>query len=568
MASAVASTVNRVATYPPDLTQDQLKKLMGLTARYERLKSDRYAWEAHWQDIRFLVNPDASDFNRRGFRGDRRTEHIFDGTAPWANEQLASGLHSFLTSPTDRWFNLEVENYDFMADDEVLLWLELVSDIIYDQYCKPVVNTNDTLHESYQDLGSFGTSVIYQDWNEKTGALIFRSYSLGDCWIQENSDGIVDTMFRRTLWTTRQITQEFGTGFRNIDTCKDLDMQWEVIHAVFPRADRNNMKMDKLNKKFASFYFSTEAKAIFRESGYDAFPYHVPRWMKRSGEPYGRSPAMTCLPDIKLVNAMEKVQLKSVQKIVDPPLMVPSDGFMLPIITTPGGLIFYETGTADNQMLRPLETKGRVDIGEDKMKQKRDHIMRCFYADWIQREKKKERQTATEVMDDRDEMLQLMSPILGRLQTELCGPMLVRSYNLLVAHSRIPPAPPQIAKRILSISYVSPAAIAQLATKATAIRRFMEELIPLAQQMPDIMDAIDPDEYAKQMALIQNVSRKILRSPEIIAQIRQQRAQQQQLAQAAATAQPAAEAVKSLSEARQMGGMGGPQLATAAGVPS
>lgn len=556
--------------YKPPLVGKQISeadmtKLKMLNQRHERLKSDRYAWEAHWQDIRFLVNPDASDFNRRGFRGDRRTEHIFDGTAPWANEQLASALHSFLTSPTDRWFTLEVENYDFMNDPDAILWLETVADIIYECYSKPSVNLNDTLHESYLDLGSFGTDVVYQEWNDDKDNLLFRSYSLGDCWIQENNDGFVDTMFRRTIWTTRQIVQEFGEGFDKIDKCKDLDQQWDVIHAVFPRSDRNSIKMDKLNKKFASFYFCWDAQALFRESGFDQFPYHVSRWMKRSGEPYGRSPAMTCLPDIKMLNSMEKVQLKSVQKIVDPPLMVPSDGFVLPIVTTPGGLIFYETGTADNQMLRPLETKGRVDIGEDKMKQKRDFIMRCFYADWIQREKKKERQTAVEIMDDRDEMLQLMSPILGRLQTEKLGPMLSRSYILLQSKGKIPIPPPSLRGRKLIIGYVSPAAKAQLATKANSIRRFVQELLPLAQNMPDILDNIDPDEYAKSMALIQDVSRKILRSKKDVDAIRKQRSDQQQMQQMAQSAQPAAEAVKSLAQAKQMGGMGG--LPSASGNP-
>ena len=550
-------------------TQAEKDKLSSLVKRWERLKSDRYAWESHWQDIRFLVNPDASDFNRRGFRGDRRTEHIFDGTAPWALEQLSSGLHTFLTSPTDRWFNLEIEEYDFMSDPDALLWLENVADLIYNEYSKPVVNLSDSLHETYQDLGSFGTSVVYQDWNMKEGTLLFKAFSLGDCWIVEDNNGKVDTVFRRTLWTTRNIVQEFGAGFDKIDKEKDLDKQWEVIHAVFPRSDRNGMKMDQKNKPFASFWFCQDAGAIFRESGFDQFPYHCPRWLKRSGEPYGRSPAMTCLPDIKLVNAMEKVQLKSVQKIVDPPLLVPNDGFMLPISTIPGGLIFYETGMADNQMVKPLETKGRVDIGEDKLKQKRDHIMRCFYADWIQREKKKERQTTTEIMDDREEMLQLMAPILGRLQTELLGPMLSRTYNLLVQHGRIMPPPASISKRKLTISYISPGAKAQLASKANSIRRFTQELLPMAQVRPDILDIIDTDAYAMEMAKIQDVTRRIIRDQDTVAAIRKERADQQQMQQLAQTAQPAAEAVKSLAQARQLGGMGGsPQLAEATGAPS
>jgi len=526
-----------------------------LLKRDEQLRSARSPWESHWQELRDLVNPDASDFNRKATPGSRRTELILDGTACWALEQLASGLHTFLTSPTDRWFNLDVRDYDAQSDATALEWLERVSDIIYHQYADSRSNTMNALHECYQDLGSFGTSVIYQEWNRKDQHLIFREYPLADCRILENSKGMVDTLYRSCdSWTARQIDQEFPNHTaKKIRDCKDQDKCWTVVHAVFPRADRDASKLTKQNKKFASVYFCKEAMAILDEGGYDEFPYHVPRWTKRAGEVYGRSPGMTCLPDIKLLNAMERVQLKACQKIVDPPLMVPNDGFMLPIETKPSSLIFYEAGMGEQSLIRPLETKGRVDIGEEKMEQKRQHVLRCFYADWISRMKKKERQTATEIMDDRDEMLQMMSPILGRLQSELLGPMLARSYNLLLEANLIPPAPVSLQRRDLRVVYVSPAAKAQVARKGVNIRRFMEELLPLAQVSPDVLDAIDTDKYAQEMAVIQDVSRTILRSPEDITAIRQQKAQAQQMQQLAQTAQPAAAALKDVATAREKG---------------
>jgi hypothetical protein len=525
-----------------------------LIKKDERLRTSRSPWESHWQELRDLVNPDASDFNRQMSQGARRTEQILDGTACWALEQLASGLHTFLTSPTDRWFNLDVRDYNVHADATGLAWLERVADIIYKQYGDPRSNAVDTLHECYQDLGSFGTAVVYQDLNRKEMCLSFRMYPLADCRILENSSGTVDTLFRSTKMSTRQIEQEWPDhGCKKITDCKDEGKMWEVVHAVFPRTDRDASKMNKTNKAFASVYFCKEAMCVFSESGYDEFPYHVPRWTKRAGEVYGRSPGMVCLPDIKLLNAMERVQLKAVQKIVDPPLMVPNDGFMLPISTKPSSLIFYEAGMGEQSLIKPLETKGRVDIGEDKMEQKRQHVLRCFYADWISRMKKKERQTATEIMDDRDEMLQMMSPILGRLQSELLGPMLARSYNLLQDAGLIPPAPSSLQRRDLHVVYVSPAAKAQVARKGVNMRRYIEELLPLAQVSPDILDAINTDEYAKQMALIQDVSRTVLRSPEELKAIRDQKAQAQQAQQMAQTAQPAASALKDIATAREKG---------------
>lgn len=526
-----------------------------LVKRDEQLRSQRAPWESHWQELRDLVNPSAQDFTRTTSQGQRRTDKILDGTAPWALEQLSGGLHSFLTSPSDRWFSLCVKDYDYMKDYQALSWLERVSDLIFEYYADPRSNSNSSLHEIYQDLGSFGTAVEYQEWDRKQRCIVFRAYPLASCRILESSKGMVDTLYRDTEMSTRQIEQEFPNHtIKKIKEEKNQDKMWVVVHAVFPRTDRDAQKLNSTNKKFASFYFCKEGGGILSEGGYDEFPYHVARWSKRAGETYGRSPGMTCLPDIKMVNAMEKVQIRAVQKIVDPPLLTPSDGFMLPIDTRPGSLIFFDsTSIQDAQMMRPLETKGRVEIGEDKLEQKRNHIMRCFYADWITRMKKKERQTATEVMDERDEMLQMMAPIMGRLQAELLGPRIRRTFNLLLDADLIPPAPTSMNYKTLHLEYISPAAKAQMASKGMNIRRFTEELVPLVQLAPEIMDILDTDALAEEMALIQDVSRKVLRSPDDVKKIREARQKQQQATAMAQNAQPVASAMKDMATAQEKG---------------
>ena len=51
---------------------------------------------------------------------------------------------------------------------------------------------------------------------------------------------------------------------------------------------------------------------------------------------------MTVLPDIKMANAMTRTVIVGAQKMVDPPLLAPSDGFLNPIRTTPGGINYYD----------------------------------------------------------------------------------------------------------------------------------------------------------------------------------------------------------------------------------
>lgn len=510
----------------------------------------RRSWEDQWNDIRDYVHPSAESVTSVGSRGERMSIKMYDGTASWANEQLASGLQTFLTSPTERWFNLEFEDYDYQSDEEALAWLEAVSDVIYNIYSRPITNFMDSFHECYLDLGAFGTSIIYQEWNSQMNNVLFRSIPVPSVYVLEAANGHVDTLFRKLPVTSRQLNQMFPDHvYKKAREDQEGSKCHELWHGVFPRTDQDINNLTSSNKKFASVWWVDDGMYVFKESGFDNFPYHVPRWMKRGGEVYGRSPAMTCLPDIKMTNIMEKYQIRAIQKMVDPPILVPNEGFMLPLDVTPGGVNWFDQGIGQENMIVPLATGGQPEFGEEKLEQKRTHILRCFFADWIVRAKKRERQTAVEIMDDRTEMLQLMAPIIGRMMTELLGPCIRRTYSLLLEHRRIPQVPEHLLQLKLKIGYVSPAAKAQEALKGTAMTRYLQELLPLAQVDPSVLDVIDLDKYAQEMSIVQNVSRTIIRPPEEVEQIRADRAKMEQAQQMAEIAKPASEAIKNISQA-------------------
>lgn len=519
--------------------------------RYEKLQSQRSTWESHWQDLRELVRPNTSDFNRKSSQGEAKTDKIFDGTAPRSAQELAAGLHSYMTSPSSRWFILSLDEEALLEDDDILLWLELVSDLIYFFYSRAEVGFNPAMHESYLDDGVFGTSVIYQDKDMATGNPIVRAFPLADCYIAENSSGMIDTVYRNIEFNTRQSRQEFGEACpAKILEEKDEDRIWKFVHAVYPRKDRDSEKYDSKNLPFASCWVSVENRMLVKESGYNENPYHVSRWTKTAGETYGRSPAMDCLPDIKMLNVMSRTVIRAAQKIVDPPIIVDDDGVLLPLKTFPGATILKTPGA--NAPI-PLETKGRVDLGLEMMNQRRDFIAKCFYVDYLRREQKKERQTQLEIADDRDEMHRMMGPMLGRQQGEKLGPLLRRTYNLLNAAGKIPLAPARLRRSGVSvkISYISPAARAQMGGKITALQQAMQDAALYSQFSPGALDIVDTDEAVKQIFTLRDVSRKVLRSTDAIAQIRQQRAQQQQLAQAAEVGGTAASGIKDLALAKQ-----------------
>lgn len=521
------------------------EKAQTVIERYDRLKKERYNFESHWQDIQWLVRPHTSYFlNQTSIQGDRRTLYIFDSTAPYCLGQLAAGLHSSLTSSTDRWFNLTTVNEDLMQDDEVLAWLEIVSDIIYLQYSLPGARLNTNLHENYLDLGAFGTSILYQDFNVEMQQLRFKAFPLAECVIEDDAAGLINRVYHQFKWTYNQAKDFFKELPKQIEDAgkKDPLQKFEFIHGVYPRDIYDPKKKGKQDMRFESCWVNRDHQVVVKEDGFRDFPFHVPRWATIAGEIYGRSPAMECLPDIKMLNEMAKVAIRAAQKSVDPPLMVPNSGYGKSLKTSPASIIWKEPGTEE---IKALEVNRNFQIGSEMVQQKQDIVSKTFFLDELIMPQKKERESVLERQQNREQQLRQMSPHVGRLESELCGPMLNRSYSILRFAGVIPPPPSKLKGSRITIEYVSPAARAQVSGKANAIRQLIQDATPLMQVDQEVTDAIDFDEALRQLAILGDVTRRVMRAPRDIQDIRKKREQQKQIEQA-----------QQLSQAGQQAGQG------------
>ena len=525
-----------------------------IITKQESLKSYRTPWENLWQDCGEYVNPNRGDFSTIRYRADTaRYDKIYDTTAPLANENLASGLHGFLTSPSQRWFSLATFDEDLNEEYEVKQWLNITTNILYDKVFNiPESNFNSQAHELYLDLGSFGTAVMMVQDTPGSG-ITFRTFHLADCYIQENDKGFVDTLYRKYKRTGRQLIERFGEAVPEKIvkiSQKDPYREFEVIHAVEPSETYGDPIKKPTKKAFKSCYILLEEKTLLEEGGFDEFPYMVPRWSKVAGEIYGRSPSMTSLPDIKMVNAMMKTIIKAAQKLTDPPLLVPDDGFILPVRTVPGGLNFYRSGTQDR--IEPLETKGRPDIGFDLLQNRREHIKAAFHVDWMQMpdQKGSPNMTATEVIARQEEKMRLMGPMIGRLQVEFLGPLIDRVFRIMNRKKLLPQAPGILEGQEMKIVYTSPLARAQKSGQLMTITRLFESMAPLFQTKPELLDNMNTDETFRYFHHLLDAPAKILNPEEKVQEERQARAEQQQQMMEAEQAKMESESAKNISEAQ------------------
>lgn len=504
-------------------------KISIYTGRFEQLKHLRSNWEGIWNDITSYILPTRGDFTVTRSKGSPRHDLVYDGTGPWANEQLAAGLAGFLTSPTQRWFKLKMSDPELDIQPDSRAYLEKVEDVLYDHvFNSPHTNFIPQSHELYLDIGAFGTSVMMIE--DLSTGINFQTFHLGNCYIAEGMDGKINTVYRTYMMTARQIMEKYPDVFSNeqIEQFKKKPYEeHECLHVVEPNDEFLPDSVKSTNKEYVSvFIFLGGEKAILEESGYDVFPYVVPRWQKTAEEIYGRGPGSTALPDIKMVNEMMKTIIKSGQKVTDPPLMVPDDGFILPIRTTPAGINFYRSGSQDR--IEPLPVSRSLDIGFDILKSRHEQIMRVFHIDVMRMKEEGPEMTATEVMTRQEEKMRNLAPMTGRMQVEFLAPMIRRTYHIANRQKLIPPLPGSLSGRGIDIQYSSPVARAQKSTQLQNVTRLLEAFVPLINIKPEMADNFNGDKYFKWAHDLLDAPEAILETDEKVKQIRQSRMQAQE----------------------------------------
>ncbi|BAI73185.1 phage head-tail connector protein [Azospirillum sp. B510] len=521
--------------------------------RRESLAALRSPWEGVWSELGEYVRP-----LRTGFAGGppqsgaKPSSRLFDATAGMANNNLAAGLYGMITNPANSWFNIKHEIDELNEVQAVKLWMATVERAMRQALAANGLAFYSRVFGLYLDLPAFGTAVFYID--EQPGRGLWYSHRrLSECFVSENDREEIDTVYRDFTWTARQAQQRWGDrAGREVAKAIEKgepDRPFRWLHAVEPNPDFDPRKLGARFKPFRSVYVGVDDRHVVAEGGYDELPYQVPRWAPSDAGTYGDSAAVLAIADIKMVNAMGKTTIVGAQKAVDPPLLAPDEFSVRGLRTSPGGITYGGVDMGGNQLLKPLQTGARVDLGLELEEQRRGAIREAFHWSLLLMVQQPGR-TATEVMEHQEEKLRLMAPHLGRIQAEFLDPALGRVFSLLNRTGQLPP-PPDVLRQYpgLRLDYVSPLARAAKAAEGAAVIRTLEALGPIAQLRPEVMDNFDTDEIARGISDAYGLPAKMMLDPRQVEQMRSARAQQQQQAVALEQSAVAAGALKDMSAA-------------------
>jgi hypothetical protein len=492
-------------------------------------------------------------------KGGKTGMDVYDGSAISAANLATDGISGYSFSKSYKWFNyvlpgkLNFPRWSGMRawsgkrmDDypDVRLWLEDCEEVMYAAFLRS--NFYDVGPEIVREALTIGTVNPLQEEDVVTGRTILTIPHFRECYIAENRFGVVDTRYRLYSCDLRQLADKFGldqmmkviTGFKD-QYEKNPYAEKEIIHAIFPRSDYDPSLLNGSNKPFASWWvLVTPLKFLYDkaryeskdESGYDENPLLTWRWRKNNDELYGRSPSWDAYIDIMKANQQGRTNLIAGHKMVEPPILAPSD-LRGKIEDSPRGRTYIDRQFMKDSSPRPLLTGIQLPYGIDAQERTDKIIREHYHVDFFlmlwQAAMNKVELTATQVVEMAGEKAAILGNRMGRMETEWLNPTHDRQFAIETRAGRIP-IPPQIlldqSGGKIEIDYLGPLAQAQKRIfKSQAMRAGLQFIGEMSQVYEEVKDLLDPISYGRDYLNSTGVPMRHLRSDDKIDEIRRER---------------------------------------------
>lgn len=545
-----------------------------LLAQHAKRRDNRSLFDKRWQDIAERILPRKAWFDRKrvgnDIKGETKTQKIFDAVPALALDRFAAAVHSLVTPRNQVWQKLRASDEKLMENIEVKRYFEEINKILF--AARYAANFDNQVHECYYDLGAFGTMVLYIG---DTGTrLMYKSCPLWQTYFEEDQFGNVNVLSREYWLSARNAVAEFGAEnlsdeIRNA-AANTPELEFQFVCVIQPRTDRDVTRKDAKGMPFVSYEIAMSGTKIVKEEGYQTFCFAVGRYSSTPGEVYGRGPADLVLPDIKMLNEMNKTTMQAAQLRALPPMLAHGDAVLNAVRLTPAAVNYGGVDDQGRATVMPLQTGGDVGLSLEMMDQKRRIIQDAFWNTLFQILVDTPTMTATEAMLRAQEKGALLAPTASRIETEFLATIVERELDVLARAGALP-EPPQVlidAGAGYQIDYESPMAQARKAEQGIGFLRTIEQLTPLAQALgperaAEIFKRFNVSEIVKMLADVNGMPANCLFSDEEMEAIDEQDQQQAAMQQILQAAPVAASAAKDLAQAQSIAATAPGQVAPA-----
>lgn len=515
-----------------------------------------------WREIANYIVPHRGCFgNEEPNRGRRRDYYLLDSAANMALGLLQSGIQGGLTSPSLDWFRLAVDDAALDRDVAVRQWLDDSREVMMEEFARS--NLYNCLFGSYGEVAAFGTAALLLEDDVRGGRLLGRLFTAGQYAVAYSPFGAPDAFVYKIWMTAEQIRQKFGQRKLDAEVLNRLrnhnhEAQFEVYHMI----QKNGTGDDRIGDfAYSSLYWRPGKETALSVGGFRECPMFCPRWETVGQDSYGYGPGWNALGDSKMLQEMVQDYLIAQKMMIRPPVWMPTAARdVRAAALNPGGVVYSE-GEVSARAIYQVNPDIQGQMAAIQTVERK--IREAFYADLflLNTAESRKNMTAYEVEQRQREKLQMLGPVLERLDNELLDPLIGRAFNILERAGKIPPPPEALIGTNITVEYVSPLAIAQKSSSTASMTALLQLVAGLAGIDPGVTDNINPDKVLSEYMRMTGVPAVVIRDEREVGAIRARKRQQQEAVQAqqeavltAEAAAKGAQAANSLANAPLGGG--------------
>lgn len=530
-------------------------RLKEILAENEFLTNQNSNFRSYCQEIADFVLPRKGWQTSIRSKGERiKFNYLYDTTAGGGVRDAAAGMQTHHSNPMSKWFGIEFQNKEVMARHEVKVFCNDVVDWALAKMNE--CNFYDTDLEWKTDLLTFGNGT-YGIFEGVKKMVYFKEVPVSkvnrvfDMW------GDLIAVYLNFKLTAMQASKQFkGNSGKSVLEAleKEPFTEFDFIHYVGERFVRDASKIDSANMPFESVWINVKDQHVMNESGYQEMPYITSAFYKDTDDSNGFSPVMEVLPEIKVLNAMVRTIIRGGMKVVDPPILLPNVGFIMPLNFNPGRINYREEKTS-NDAMKIIETGGKISIGIDLIQMFRESIKNRLFVNLFNSLNEITKQmTVLETQQRLAQSMGILGPVVNRLN-DAGGKMITRliSIGMRDPSSGFPDVPEGVEDQNYKFVYLSPLAKAQRQSEVSEIQSFLGDAQGIAAVFPRARYRIDEDKTINILHSIRGITPEILRSDEDFDRMVKHEEEQQAIMQAMQLGGGVADIAKKSAEADAKG---------------
>lgn len=530
--------------------------------RYNQLKLKKEKHRTEFEEINRFVRLRGQLFEDSDTGWD--SDVAYDATAPNAARKLAAILMGLMWPNASKVlrFNLVDKIQDKKENRD---WIQECQKTQAEIMDASRVGFSSAAYQAMYELVTFGTGGTFVS-EDSDRDVSYTTWGVNNIVIDEGKNGIVNTIYYSEKWTPKKIVETYGEEnvSKEVRDCfkGNINKKFKIIQAIEPSFKKKN---GVALEDYDSIHFEFDSKQILKKGRFDELPCFIARYYKDIQSVYGRSSSTEIMPTIRELNRKKQSRDYFEEQELDPAMGYDVNSFGGDTIDkTPGSWNpFNFTLAGTNGLPFRLIPSVNLNISEESLINLKEDVSDAYSLDRLLDFNNNTQMTATETMARNEIRGQSNIDIFNRLDSEYFTPIVERTFNLIYkkglfgvikgseehdllerenAQRKTPKEikfiPDDIAKVILEgeefykVSFNSPAERMKMSEELQSTNDALMMTGSIAQMKPEVLDWFDESKAIKKIFENRGADLSLLRAPDEVEKIRQEREAAQQKAQA------------------------------------